>query len=74
MFNPASFKVLDFNCRHRRRKRIRAAVLSSRKRPHNWSVRHPEPRLDVALAELNSHSHSFVGAARLLASRQPCFG
>jgi hypothetical protein len=43
MFNPASFEVADSDCRYTLRKRIRAAILSFRKRPYGWGVRHPEP-------------------------------
>jgi hypothetical protein len=77
MFNPASLQVEDSDNRYTLRGRGRARVPPTRKRPLRFECRPSRPQrgdLNGALAELNSYSHSLVGPADPLASRQPYFG
>lgn len=77
MFNPALLQVKDSDNRYTLRGRDRAKVPPTRKRPLRFECRPSRPQrgaLNGALAELNSYSHSLVGPADPLASRQPYFG
>jgi hypothetical protein len=76
MFNPALLQVADSDNRYTLRGRGRARVPPTRKRPLRFEYRPSRPQrgaLNEAQANLNSYSHSLVGQASSLPSRQPYF-